>query len=209
MTVLHRPRQGSHFVGRLLSLRPFVALLFSNALRSSIASDPANTPRSVAALSGFSALRRLTTLLSVSTLLGLSSASQASQQFGPALDPAKAVSVAQVLAEPAKYQGQQLVVKGKIDAVCQKQGCWMQFQTASSEPTFRIKVKDDDMVFPVSAKGKTAYASGKLSGKPLDLAQTRRYLQHRAEEQGETFDPATVTAPITLFQLAPESVLIE
>jgi len=119
------------------------------------------------------------------------------------------VTVAQVLTKPAAYLQQPFTVQGKIDAVCQKKGCWMQFVTAANEPTFRIKVKDGDMVFPVSAKGKTAYAHGSLKAKPMTLEQTKTYLKHRAEEQGEAFDAAAVQTAITLYQFVPVSVLIE
>ncbi|TXH96222.1 MAG: DUF4920 domain-containing protein [Rheinheimera sp.] len=136
---------------------------------------------------------------------------QASQSFGPTFDFSKSapVTVAQVLATPASYLQQPFTVQGKIDAVCQKKGCWMQFATGADEPTFRLKVKDGDMEFPVSAKGKTAYAYGSLKAKPMTLEQTKTYLKHRAEEQGEAFDAAKVTSAVTLYQFEPVSVLIE
>lgn len=135
----------------------------------------------------------------------------ASQSFGQTFDFAKSgsVTVAQVLAKPAEFLQQPFTVQGKIDAVCQKKGCWMQFATAADQPTFRLKVKDGDIVFPVSAKGKTAYAHGSLKAKPMTLEQTKTYLKHRAEEQGEAFDAAAVQSAITLYQFEPVSVLIE
>ncbi len=140
-----------------------------------------------------------------------SSIAYASQSFGPAFDFSKStpVTVAQVLAQPANYLQQPFTVQGKIDAVCQKKGCWMQFATAADQPTFRLKVKDGDMEFPVSAKGKTAYAYGSLKAKPMTLEQSKTYLKHRAEEQGETFDPTTVSSAVTLYQFEPVSVLIK
>lgn len=140
-----------------------------------------------------------------------SSIAYASQSFGPAFDFSNAapVTVAQVLAKPTSYLQQPFAVQGTIDAVCQKKGCWMQFATGADEPTFRLKVKDGDMVFPASAKGKTAYAYGSLKAKPMSLEQSKTYLKHRAEEQGEAFDAAKVTSAITLYQFEPVSVLIE
>jgi hypothetical protein len=142
-------------------------------------------------------------LSSVSTL------SFAGQNFGPKFDTSQSVTVQQVLAKPAEFLAKPFTVKGKIDAVCQKKGCWMQFETAADQPTFRLKVKDGDMVFPVSAKGKNAYAHGSLKAKPMSLEQTKTYLKHRAEEQGEAFDPAAVTRAVTLYQFEPASVVIE
>ncbi len=149
--------------------------------------------------------------IALTLALLLSPVLHASQSFGPAFDFSKsaAVTVAQVLAKPDSYLQQPFTVQGQIDAVCQKKGCWMQFATGAAEPTFRLKVKDGDMVFPVSAKGKTAYAHGSLQAKPMTLEQTKTYLKHRAEEQGEAFDANAVQTAITLYQFEPVSVLIE
>lgn len=136
------------------------------------------------------------------------STQQPSQQFGPAFDISHSVTVQQVLADPAAYVSTSFVVQGTIEAVCQKKGCWMQFTTAKDQPTFRLKVKDGDMVFPISAKGKTAYAYGQLKAKPMTLEQSKTYLKHRAEEQGEAFDAQQVRTAVTLYQFEPESVLI-
>jgi hypothetical protein len=146
--------------------------------------------------------------LLLTTALALTAFTAAATTFGGTVDKAKLVEVADILAKPQSYLQQQVTVKGTVQAVCQKKGCWMQFAADANQPTFRIKVKDGDMVFPVSAKGKTAYASGKLDPIEMDLESTREYLAHKAEEQGEAFDPASVTEAITLYQLVPVAVEI-
>mgnify|MGYP006160060619 CR=1 FL=1 len=95
--------------------------------------------------------------LFLSTTLALLTFTAAAANFGAVVDKTKLVEVADILAKPQSYLQQQVTVKGTVEAVCQKKGCWMQFATAADQPTFRLKVKDGDIVFPVSAKGKTAY----------------------------------------------------
>jgi len=146
--------------------------------------------------------------LLLTTALVLTAFTATATNFGGTVDKTKLVEVADILAKPQSYLQQQVTVKGTVEAVCQKKGCWMQFAADANQPTFRIKVKDGDMVFPVSAKGKTAYASGKLDPIEMDLESTREYLAHKAEEQGEAFDPASVTEAITLYQLVPVAVEI-
>ena len=146
--------------------------------------------------------------LFLSTTLTLTAFTAAATSFGGTVDKTKLVEVADILAKPQSYLQQQVTVKGTVAAVCQKKGCWMQLASDANHPTFRIKVKDGDMVFPVSAKGKTAYASGKLDPIEMDLESTRDYLAHKAEEQGEAFDPQSVTEAITLYQLVPIAVEI-
>lgn len=146
--------------------------------------------------------------LFLSTTLTLLTFTASATTFGAAVDKTRLVEVADILAKPQSYLQQQVTVKGTVEAVCQKKGCWMQLSAGKNQPTFRIKVRDGDMVFPVSAKGKTAYASGKLDPIEMDLESTREYLAHKAEEQGEAFDPASVTEAITLYQLVPVAVEI-
>jgi len=146
--------------------------------------------------------------LFLSTTLALLTFTAAAANFGAVVDKTKLVEVADILAKPQSYLQQQVTVKGTVEAVCQKKGCWMQFAADANQPTFRIKVKDGDMVFPVSAKGKTAYASGKLDPIEMDLESTREYLAHKAQEQGEAFDPQSVTEAITLYLLVPVAVEI-
>ncbi|MBU0914563.1 MAG: DUF4920 domain-containing protein [Gammaproteobacteria bacterium] len=152
-------------------------------------------------------MKRVTPLLLITTLAFISFTA-AAVNFGGTVDKTKLVEVADILTKPQSYLQQHLTVKGTVEAVCQKKGCWMQFAADAKQPTFRIKVKDGDMVFPVSAKGKTAYASGKLDPIEMDLESTREYLAHKAEEQGEAFDPQSVTEAITLYQLVPVAVEI-
>lgn len=146
--------------------------------------------------------------LFLSTTLALLTFTAAAANFGAVVDKTKLVDVTDILAKPQNYLQQQVTVKGTVEAVCQKKGCWMQLAADANQPTFRIKVKDGDMVFPVSAKGKTAYASGKLDPIEMDLESTRDYLAHKALEQGESFDPNSVTQAITLYQLVPVAVEI-
>ena len=83
--------------------------------------------------------------------------------------------------------------------------------TIASDKRFqnlRIKVKDGDMVFPLSAKGSEAIATGNLTELKYSLKQTRRVLAHRAEEEGKAFDPASVIEPMTMYQLVPTGVSI-
>ena len=128
--------------------------------------------------------------------------------FGPAFDKTNVTPVAQMLASPAQYAGKTVTVAGKVQAVCKKQGCWMTLTTAEDVPGFKIKVRDGDMVFPLSSMGKQALAHGVVQAMPMDLNASIEYMAHLAHEQGEAFDPASVTAPITLYQLVPTSVEI-
>ncbi|MBU1310053.1 MAG: DUF4920 domain-containing protein [Gammaproteobacteria bacterium] len=85
---------------------------------------------------------------------------QAATLFGAAVDKTAVLPVEQLLQQPASYLDKVVTISGTVDSVCSKQGCWMKFTAESAAGPFRIKVRDGDMVFPLSAKGKTAYATG-------------------------------------------------
>ncbi|MBV2130367.1 DUF4920 domain-containing protein [Arsukibacterium indicum] len=87
---------------------------------------------------------------------------QAATVFGEVVDKQAAMPVSQLLAEPKMHLQQVVTISGTVDSVCSKQGCWMKFTASNENVPFRIKVRDGDMVFPLSAKGKTAYATGLL-----------------------------------------------
>ena len=48
------------------------------------------------------------------------------------------------------------MIEGLVVEVCKARGCWMQLASDKEFQTMKIKVKDGVMVFPMSAKGKTA-----------------------------------------------------
>ncbi len=111
-----------------------------------------------------------------------------------------------VLASPSEFINKEITLKGKITKVCKKKGCWADI--TSDDGLIRIKVIDGVIVIPIYAVGREAYATGKLSAKVLTKEETMSFLQHMAEDAGESFDPSSVEAGMTLYQLKAQSVRI-
>ncbi len=132
----------------------------------------------------------------------------ATQRFGSAVDLKALTPVSRIVAAPDQYLEKQLTVQGRIHSVCSNKGCWMQLESDQANQQFKIKVRDGDMVFPVSARGKTAFATGKLHKMELDLESSREHLADIAQRQQKSFDPASVTQPLVLLQLVPTGVEI-
>lgn len=128
--------------------------------------------------------------------------------FGTEVNASNLTAVSTILATPDQYVGKQVTIKGVVTNVCEKRGCWM---TVKSDQRFQelfIKVRDGDMVFPMSARGSEAIVIGKLTAVPLSLEQSRDYLAEEAKKQGKDFDVASVTKPVNFYQLAPSGVKI-
>ncbi len=120
--------------------------------------------------------------------------------YGAGVVLQKTTAIGAILAQPADYEGKIVQVAGTVHEVCQRRGCWMEL--ADGDATLRVKVTDGEIVFPVSAKGSHAVVEGVVEKIELDEAQHKAWKQHQAEERGATFDPSTVSGPLTLWQIA-------
>jgi hypothetical protein len=84
--------------------------------------------------------------------------------FGTGVTIEAATPIADVIAKPADYAGKTIRVEGIVTGVCQHMGCWMTLAPAAASgekpAALRLKVDDGVIVFPVSARGKTAIAQG-------------------------------------------------
>jgi hypothetical protein len=64
------------------------------------------------------------------------------------------------------------------------------------------------IVFPKEARGRRAVAEGVVTKTVLTLEETVARLQGQAEEQGDAFDPETVTEPLTLYEIEGTGAVI-
>ncbi|NRA82743.1 MAG: DUF4920 domain-containing protein, partial [Gammaproteobacteria bacterium] len=69
------------------------------------------------------------------------------------------MKISTLLASPNDYLDKKITVAGTIIGVCQKRGCWMSLASDAKFEKLRLKVRDGDMVFPMTAKGRKALAT--------------------------------------------------
>lgn len=152
-------------------------------------------------------MRKLVTTLFLGALL-FTNAYAKELTFGVPVDPSLKIEISTLMASPEQYVDQVVTVSGIIIGVCEKRGCWMKLASDAKFQNLRIKVKDGDMVFPMSAKGREALATGRFTQIKLDIEQTRKHKAHMAENHGEEFDPASVTEGMSYYQVVPVGVRI-
>ncbi|MCA8977769.1 MAG: DUF4920 domain-containing protein [Planctomycetes bacterium] len=110
--------------------------------------------------------------------------------------------ISEILAAPADFEGQRLLVKGIAVGVCQKRGCWVTLKSdADNSRVLRIKVEDGEIVFPLTVKGSEVVAEGILEKLVTPEETWREILRKQAESKGETFDPKSVTGPKITWQI--------
>jgi hypothetical protein len=72
----------------------------------------------------------------------------------------------------------------------------------------QIKVDDGVIVFPLTARGKTARVEGTVEKVELTYEEALAQARERAEEHGEAFDPSTVTGPQTLYRIRGHGAVV-
>lgn len=130
------------------------------------------------------------------------------QSFGAGVKLPASTPIATILADPKAYAGKTVRAEGMIVDVCPKRGCWFEMAGPNPGEKLRFKVVDGEMVFPIDAKGKYAVAEGVLAVTEMSLEDSVAYAKYQAEEKGAAFDPASVTAPISVVRLDGTGALI-
>jgi Domain of unknown function (DUF4920) len=133
-------------------------------------------------------------------LLSVAAYSQ-TDKYGKEISLKEKTNISKILAQPEEYVGKTVLVEGEILEVCAMAGCWMDLKSDAENQKIKIKVKDGDIVFPVEAKGKDALVEGTVYKIELTKEEAVDYYEHVAEEQGTEFDDASVTGPVTIYQI--------
>lgn len=136
-------------------------------------------------------------------LILLTSALQAdTKTYGAGVKEPETTSVSKMMTNPDAYVGKTVRIEGQVVDVCPMKGCWMELEERDGGSRMRVRVEDGVIVFPVTAKGKTAVAEGTLEAISMTREQYVGWLKHLAEEQGKPFDAATVgEGPFRIFEL--------
>ena len=128
-------------------------------------------------------------------------------QFGAGIKGnAKAVSIEDVLAAPAKYTGKKVRLTGPITGVCQTKGCWMNLgkPLPNGNPPVFVKFKDYAFFVPKDAAGRDAVVEGVLTFKQETVAETRHYL----EDAGKHEEAKKITEGRKILRFMAEGVAI-
>ncbi len=153
---------------------------------------------------------KISVLFAAATIaIALCIAGCGSSEFGKPLTINQATPIADILKEPEKFDGQRVVVEGKITEVCEMMGCWIMIQGADEKESLRFKVEDGVITFPMSVAGKVARAEGVVSVKEMSIDEQVSEGQHHADETGGKFDASTVTGPKMRVQLNGEGAVVK
>ena len=122
-------------------------------------------------------------------------------KLGNEITLTETTKISNILADPDSYVDKTVLVEGEILEVCPMMGCWMELKSDDGEGMIKVKVKDGEIVFPTEAVGSTALVEGTVYKIELTREKAIEHFEHIAEEKGETFDPSTITGPMTIYQI--------
>ncbi|MBT8379130.1 MAG: DUF4920 domain-containing protein [Ignavibacteria bacterium] len=128
-------------------------------------------------------------------------------KLGNELTLTEKTKISDIISDPESYIDQVVLVEGEVLEVCPQMGCWMELKSDSQNEDavevekIKVKVKDGDIIFPMEAVGHNALVEGKVYKIELTQEEAVGYYEHIAEESGKDFDPASVTGPVTLYQI--------
>ncbi len=111
-------------------------------------------------------------------------AASTGQKLGAGVALADATSIKALYETPEQFIGKTIRIDGVVTAVCEEMGCWMAIGAdAKAEQVVRLKVgHEGGIVFPLSARGKSASAEGVFE----KIAATDEESQRAAGEQAAT-----------------------
>ena len=122
--------------------------------------------------------------------------------YGDGITLAESTPLSELLSDPDTYAGQRVRLEGKVVDVCEKRGCWFEMAGDQEFQAVRFKVVDGVMTFPMSMKGKYAVMEGTAELIEMSLEETRESHALWAKENGESFDPESVTEPDSYMRIA-------
>lgn len=140
----------------------------------------------------------LVSFLAANLLLALS---DDKDKYGKEITLEEKTNISDILADPENFIDKTVLVEGEILDVCPMMGCWIELKSDSKNSKIKVKVKDGEIVFPKEAKGKMAKVEGTVYKIELTKEKAIEFYSHEAEETGNEFDPATITGPVTLYQI--------
>lgn len=126
-------------------------------------------------------------------------------KFGVEVDEASAMTLASLTTEMTEKDSLDCVVKGTVESVCQKKGCWMTLKKDDGS-TVRVTFKDYALFMPKDLGGKEVVLHGIAKTKTVSVDM----LKHLAEDAGKSEEEiAAITDPETKLAIEADGVTIQ
>lgn len=127
------------------------------------------------------------------------------QYFGEKITPDGAVPTDSLKAMMGTDTMLTCKLKGKVDAVCQKKGCWMELVNADGT-TMRVTFKDYGFFMPKDCAGKTAIVDGFAKVDVTSIDDLKEYAKDDGKSQA---DIDAIKEPLKELVFEAKGVILE
>jgi hypothetical protein len=86
------------------------------------------------------------------------------QRFGAPVTVKRAVNVAKLAKDPAKFAGRTVRLEGTVKEVCQGRGCWVEVEANGA--SFLARSLDESVLLPKDCKGRRVVVQGVVKALP-------------------------------------------
>ena len=118
-------------------------------------------------------------LIGILFLLSSLSFAEKGKKYGDGVTLKKVTEISTILENPKEFVGKKVLVKGTIVGVCEHQGCWIDVAGKKEFEKIKIKVNDGEIVFPLTAKGRTVLAEGIVEAIQVAPQKTTEQEMHK------------------------------
>jgi hypothetical protein len=107
--------------------------------------------------------------------------------YGKTFDAKGAISVAELTKKAADKEINDVVVYGKIDEVCQAEGCWMRVFKGSdkSSGSMMVRFKDHSFFIPKDLAGKDVVFMGRAYPTKISVQMQKHYAEDAGKSKEE------------------------
>jgi Domain of unknown function (DUF4920) len=111
---------------------------------------------------------------------------------GDAIGKADKADLKKVMADPAKFDGKTILVKGVIVRSCKMEGCWLELAPEKDSASIHVNMKGHAFFVPLDSVGLNARVEGTVVAKTL----SKDHVDHLIED-GAKFDKRNADGSVT------------
>jgi len=98
------------------------------------------------------------------------------QRFGAKVTVKKAVDIAKLAKDPARFAGRTIRLEGTVKDVCQGTGCWVQVEANGA--SFMARSLDETVLLPKDCKGRRVVVQGTVKVLPSAIKDAPKEAGH-------------------------------
>jgi hypothetical protein len=91
------------------------------------------------------------------------------QKFGAPVTAKKAVDIAKLSKDPARFAGRKVRLEGTVKEVCQGKGCWVEVESGGA--SFLARSLDESVLLPKDCKGRRVVVQGVVKALPRTVKE--------------------------------------